>query len=431
MATVRNAYDFKELMRFADQIDLCAKCGLCTFFCPVYQEERDEATVARGKNRLLKELIDGETDFTEFFIEYFDKCLTCRRCVMYCPRGIETDKLITAVRADIVKVKGLPKTKRAVFRYLMSDRIRFAKTVKALSKVQWIIPKRMGKMRHIPEFVFALGKGREIPHIANRFLREEVPEIVSPPKGVETKLRVGLFIGCAIDFIYPQVGKTMINFLTQNGVEIVIPKEQECCGIAVYASGDLETARNFARNTLKTFDGLDNLDAIVTGCATCATSLKQGYLDYLVETEADREKYEKLSQKVRDITEFIIDVLKPAPASYKRALPENTKVTYHDACHLSRHLKITKQPREFIKSIPDLEFVEMEGADDCCGMGGSFNVYYYDISKKIADHKMKNIEKTGADVITTDCPGCLIQLNDGVARNKMSQKVMHIMELVK
>ena len=155
------------------------------------------------------------------------------------------------------------------------------------------------------------------------------------------------------------------------------------------------------------------------------------YRKFLADTPEREEAYAKFGDKVRDITEFLVDVLKLPTSAYKAA-PEvkGKRVTWHDPCHLNRHMGIQGQPRQILKSIPDIEYVEMPNADRCCGMAGTFSVYFYDLSKQIADKKMDFIDATGADIVVTDCPGCEIQLIDTTIRHQKPVKVMHIMELL-
>jgi len=300
--------------------------------------------------------------------------------------------------------------------------------VRFASRFQGIfMPKTEGTIRHLSLFLSALGKGRHIPQIAPKFLRQSVPEVNKPPAGVETKYTVGYFTGCMTDFVFPELGKKIINFLTRNGVEVVVPRSQGCCGAPVFlGAGDFATGRKMADVNVKAFK---DLNYIITDCATCASAMNE-YSKFLADTEEKKREYMDFAGKIKDITEFLVDVLKLPPSAY-RVAPEckGKTVTWHEPCHLGRYLGIKEQPRKILKSIPDIKYVEMPDADRCCGMAGTFSIYFYDLSKKIADKKAASIESTGADIVVTDCPGCQIQLIDSTTRHGMPQKVMHIMEL--
>jgi glycolate oxidase iron-sulfur subunit len=416
--------ELKKIEKFADQ---CMKCGFCTFFCPVYQEDRVETAVARGKNYLTKLVLKGEQEFTPEMGEIIGKCLLCKRCVVNCPAKAQIDRVVVGARAQMVKDKGLPWIKNFAFRKVMSNRKAFGRYVKLASKFQWIFPKGEGNIRHLPDFLKALGQGRHIPEIAKTFLRDQVKEVNKPQTGGQPKMRVGYFMGCATDFIYPDIGLKVIDFLTKRGIEVVVPKEQNCCGAAIYFSGDMETGRAMATDNIKAFK---DIDYILTACGTCSSTLKD-YKVYLPDNEEQQKAYDEFAKKVKDITEFVVDVLKLTPEDLKlRKEFEGKTATWHDPCHLVRYQNIKDQPRQILKSLKGLKYVEMPNADLCCGMGGSFSVYHYDITKKIADKKMDGIKATGADIVVTACPGCMINLIDNAARHKMPQRVHHILELV-
>jgi glycolate oxidase iron-sulfur subunit len=421
---MRELKELKKIEKFADQ---CMKCGFCSFFCPVYQEEHVETGVARGKNYLTKLVLRGEQEFTKEMGEIIGKCLLCKRCVVNCPAKAQIDRVVVGARAQMVKDKGLPFIKNFAFRKVMSNRKAFGRYVKLASKFQWLFPKGEGNIRHLPDFMKALGQGRHIPAIAKVFLRDQVKEVNKPQTGGQPKMRIGYFMGCATDFIYPELGLKVIDFLTKRGIEVVVPKEQNCCGAAIYFSGDMETGRMLAADNIKAFK---DVDYILTACGTCSSTLKD-YKVYLPDNEEQQKEYDEFAKKIKDVTEFVVDVLKLGPEDFKLKKEfEGKTATWHDPCHLVRYQNIKEQPRQILKSLKGLKYVEMPNADMCCGMGGSFSVYHYDLTKKIADKKMDGIKATGADIVVTACPGCMINLIDNVARSKMPQRVHHILELM-
>ncbi len=420
----------EELEKWKDNLELCTKCGYCTFWCPLYQEQQLESSVARGKYDMLRQLLAGKQEYTPEFADNLNRCMLCMTCTEHCPEKTQTPPVIVAARADKVKAKGIRFPYNIVYRWLIPHRTLFGNVVRLASWFQGIfMPKTEGTIRHLSLFLSALGAGRHIPQVAPKFLRQIVPVVNKPPAGVETKMRVGYFTGCMTEFVFPDLGKHIVDFLTRNGVEVVVPKEQGCCGAPVYlGAGDFDTGRKLADTNVKAFAGFDY---VVTDCASCTSALKD-YVKLLADTPERKEAYAKFADKVKDISEFLVDVLK-LPASAYQAAPEvkGKKVTWHDPCHLNRHLGIKEQPRQILKSIPDIKFVEMTRPDWCCGMAGAFSIYYYDLSKKIAAKKMETIKESGADIVATGCPGCEIQLIDNTIRNKIPVKVMHIMELLK
>ena len=402
------------------------KCGFCSFFCPVYQEEKVETAVARGKNYLVRQVLAGQQKFTDEMGTIIGKCLLCKRCVANCPAKTQIDRVVVGARAQMVKEKGLGFIKNFAFRKVMANRKAFGRYVKMAKTFQFLMPKTEGKIRHLPDFLKGLGQGRNIPELADKFLRDQVKRVNKAQNG-PAKMKVGFFSGCAMDFVYPQLGLKIIDVLTKHGCEVVVPEEQSCCGAAIYFSGDFVTGRMLAEENVKAFK---DVDYIVTGCGTCSSTLKD-YQKYLPDTEDQKKRYEEFEKKVKDSTEFLIDVLKIKPEEFKLKKEfEGKTATWHDPCHLVRYQNIKEQPRAILKALKGLKYVEMPNADMCCGMGGSFSVYHYDLTKKIAKKKMDGITSTGADIVVTACPGCMINLIDNVLQNKMPQKVHHFLELV-
>ena len=416
--------DLKELEKIGQYADQCMKCGFCSFFCPVYQEEHVETAVARGKNYLTKLILKGEQEFTPEMAEIIGKCLLCKRCVANCPSKTQIDRVVVGARAQMVKEKGLGFVKGFVFRKAMADRKAMGRYARLMKAFQWLMPKTEGHVRHMPDFIKSLGR-RNFPELAKTFLRDRVKPVYTPTGA--PKMRVGFFMGCATDFVYPELGLKLIDFLTRRGVEVVVPQEQNCCGAAIYFSGDFETGRKLAEQNIKAFEGLDY---IVTACGTCSSTLKD-YQKYLPEDEGQKERFEAFGKKIQDSTEFVVDVLKVKPEELKlRKEFEGKTATWHDPCHLVRYQNIKDQPRAILKGLKGLTYVEAANADLCCGMGGSFSVYHYDLTKKIAAKKMEGIKATGADLVVTACPGCMINLIDSVLQHRMPQKVYHLLELV-
>ncbi len=416
------------LSRCEGQLETCTKCGFCMSACPVYAEEKTESSVARGKLMLVRALLAGEIGLTPELAEKLNRCTLCGTCRANCPAGTDVPELITAARAELAARQGVSFPFNLVYRYLLPRRRLFGWTLRLASWFQGLfLPKTRGTIRHLSFFLSALGKGRHIPQIASKFLRQSVSEVNRPPQDVKTIARVGYFTGCMTDYVFPEAGKKLIGFLNRNGIEVIVPRGQGCCGAPVFlGAGDFKTGRRFADTNVKAFA---DVDAVITDCATCASAIKE-YVSCLADTEERRRDYAAFADKVHDITEYLVDVVKLPPEAY-RVRPEfrGKTVTWHQPCHLGRYLGVQEPPRKILKASPDIKYVEMDEADRCCGMAGAFSVYYYDIAKKIADRKVKNIVATGADVVVTDCPGCEVQLIDATTRNKAPHEVRHIMEL--
>ena len=241
--------------------------------------------------------------------------------------------------------------------------------------------------------------------------------VINPSKSGKTIKRAGYFIGCATNLIFTGVADATIRVLTSNDVEVVIPEGQVCCGIPVYTSGDLKNARKLAESNLRTFRGLD-IDCIVTDCASCSAAQKHEIEELMGVRPFDVPVY--------DLNEFLVNVIE-----IKRdfiELPLN--VTYHDPCHLGRGQDIYSEPREILKMIPGLNFMEMEDADDCCGGAGTFSYTHHELSRKVGARKVKNIRKTGADFVATPCPSCTMQIDDLLNHEGMNVRTIHHVQIL-
>jgi glycolate oxidase iron-sulfur subunit len=334
--------EFSEIEKFKADLDRCTKCGFCMSSCPVYREERVESSVARGKIMLVRALLDGSLTLTDEMAEQLNKCTLCLTCSQNCPAGAQVPAVITAARADKVAKKGVPFPYNLIFRWLLPRRRLFGSVVRFASWFQGIfLPKTEGTIRHLSFFLSALGRGRHIPQIAPRFLRQSVPEVNRPPAGVPVKYTVGYFTGCMTDFVFPELGKKIITFLNRNGVEVVVPRAQGCCGAPVFlGAGDFATGRRFADTNVKAFK---DLEYIVTDCATCASAMKD-YVKFLADNEERRKAYQEFAVKIKDITEFLVDVLHLPPSAYRVAAEfRGQTVTWHEPCHLGRYLGIKEQ----------------------------------------------------------------------------------------
>ncbi|MBT4484288.1 MAG: hypothetical protein HOC71_11510 [Candidatus Latescibacteria bacterium] len=230
-------------------------------------------------------------------------------------------------------------------------------------------------------------------------------------------MRVGYFIGCATNLIFTDVADATIRVLTENNIEVIIPRGQMCCGIPEYTSGDFKNSKKLAEANLRTFRKLD-INCIVTDCASCSSALKHEIHEIL--------GVDKFDVPVYDLNEFLMNVIE-----LKRDFCEvPMKVTYHDPCHLKRGQNIYKEPRELLKMIPGVEFVEMKDADACCGGAGTFSYTHHELSRKVGARKAENIRNTGAEFAATPCPSCTMQLNDLLNNEGMKVRTIHPVQIL-
>ena len=405
----------------------CIRCGLCLAHCPVYKEILLEEAAPRGKVQLSRCLDEGKLELNEEMKEvFYSTCLLCGSCVANCPSGVHGDHLFSGVRWRAKQKYGIDWKKKLMFQILANKWI----MSKSAALGGWARRNFSGPAIEKKLKAGALTVDR-IPPFNKKVFSDTVPEVVSPKTG-KARAKVLYFHGCATEYVFGDIGGAVVDVLTKMGVEVIIPKGQGCCGLPIFMSGDRETSVSIIREALKLFARPD-VDAVIVDCATCGAALKNEYPHLLKDlkelgekvTDEELKAAELLSKKMMDVTVFI--------EAHKDWLPKlggngkKIKVTYHDPCHLVKGQKVSAQPRNILKSIPDVEYVEMPGANDCCGGGGSFQVEHADTSAKITKRKTDNAEATGAQVVATCCPGCNVTISNHI---NPAIKVLHPVQLL-
>jgi glycolate oxidase iron-sulfur subunit len=253
-----------------------------------------------------------------------------------------------------------------------------------------------------------------------RGTRHKLPDVVTA-RG-ERRAHVAYFLGCVQGVMMAEGSKATVEVLAENGCDVVIPSNVKCCGMPMVGYGFKDTAREMARHNIDLLLGL-NVDAIVTDCATCGSSLKE-YAHWLADDAEYAERAEQFAAKVRDISEFLAEIgIRPPKGRV------DARVTYHDPCHLCRAQGVRQQPREMLRAA-GVELVEMEGADTCCGSAGTQLITHYHTSVGVLDRKMDSVAETQAEVVASGCPGCQMQLTLGVKRRGLEAKVVHPSQLL-
>ncbi len=408
----------KTIKDFEKVIRECVKCGVCQAHCPAYLVEKKEGAVARGKVSLAAALLDGATDLEERLQQDISMCLMCGSCVNKCPNKVPTHEIVGAIRREITDNQGLSLVGRSISTLLGSKPL-----MTGLSKGGALLSPLV--LKKIPEssglrlrFPAPFMKGRTMPQVAFRSLFDRVPEYI---EGRPSKPVIGFFAGCSISYVYPEIGEQMVRILKGLGCSVYLPRSQKCCGIPALSSGNGRLVEDLAENNIAVFKKRE-VDYIVTACASCNGGIGEYY-------STMKEDYGDFTDKVIDFSvlleqQGLFEKLQAMPKWEKR-----TKVTYHDPCHLKTQ-EITREPRELLQSLPNIDFVEMEGADACCGLGGTFSVYHYESSKAIGKRKIPGLKESKAELIATACPGCIIQLQDTINHANLHVKAVHILELL-
>ena len=407
-----------------EEVSKCNRCGFCQAHCPIFEITRDERSVARGHNVQVRKLAEGTLEISEDFKDPLFECLLCKACVANCFPAVRTDRNVIAGRAEYMKRVGQPRLMRFLFHRLLPDHAKLAPYVRLAA---------MGKKSGITKLARAMGIlswfGKDldkvegiVERLPTSFFRERSPRGSQQPKG--GAIRVAYFVGCGFNFVLPQVSEATVEVLQNAGASVQIA-DNGCCGLPAYGYGDLEAARKMAQKNIEILEKT-GADVVVTECGSCSAFLKE-YPDLFGDDPAGKTRAERLAQKVQGFSEFMQNRISlSAPTKFLSG-----KVTYHDPCHMSRYQKVIQEPRTLLKRIPGLAFVELPEADRCCGAAGSYNVMHYEQSMKVLDRKIEMLKKTGADILATECPGCIIQLAYGVRRAGLKTRVLHLSELIR
>ena len=398
-----------------DMINRCFRCGLCRSVCPSFEEIGLESASPRGRVQFAKAVLTGTADMDEAIQVRMLDCLNCMRCSEVCPADVRTNEIVLAARAELAKKGELNLIKKLVFNTVMKSPffMSFFAGMASLGQ-KWFYDSNRILEALVPKF--AGMEDKKFPTLALKQSTGRWPVVIPAKSGKNIK-RAGYFIGCATNLIFTDVADATIRVLTENDVEVVIPRGQVCCGIPVYTSGDFKNARKLAETNLRTFSKLD-IDCIVTDCASCSAALKHEIEELLDVSSFDVPVY--------DLNEFLINVIE-----IKRNFGEvPMKVTYHDPCHLKRGQDIYEEPRDLLKMVPGIEFIEMEDADRCCGGAGTFSFTHHELSRKVGARKVVNIRNTGAEFVSTPCPACTIQLDDLLNHEGINVRTIHPVQVL-
>jgi glycolate oxidase iron-sulfur subunit len=398
---------------------------MCQAVCPVFAETMNEGDVARGKIALLENLSHEMIKDPEGVQEKLNMCLLCGSCAANCPSGVKVLDIFLKARVIVNTYMGLPAVKKAIFQGLLTKPGVFNSVMDLASKFQGVFTKPANEVigSSCSRIDLSIIEGRHFMPLAKKPLRKLEPSRNTRPG--KSGYRVAFFPGCVIDKIFPNVGQAVLKVLTHHEVGIYMPSGQACCGIPALASGDKGSFDKLVKRNLEIFEK-ENFDYLLTACATCTATMHELWpLMSGDKTQSMQDRIAAMSAKVMDVNQFMVDVLKVSmPVS-----GHGTKVTYHDPCHLKKSMKVFEQPRALLKTNPNVEFVEMADADRCCGCGGSFNLQHYSVSKSIGDQKRDNIVASGAQVVATGCPACMLQISDMLSQHKDQIAVKHVMEI--
>ncbi|MFP5213782.1 MAG: (Fe-S)-binding protein [Acidobacteriota bacterium] len=423
--------DMKQLARLMNELDdqliTCMRCGMCQSVCPLFAETGRESDVARGKLALLDGLVKEMFKDPQGVSDRLNKCLLCGSCAANCPSGVKVLDIFLKARSILTGYMGLNPVKKAIFKGMLARPEFFDRLLEWSAKLQGFFVKPVDELigTSCARFVSPIGDRHFRALAADPFHKTTGAKNIPARK---SGLKVGFFVGCVIDKIFPRIGDAVMKSLDHHGVGVVIPENLGCCGIPALSSGDTETFNRLVRHNLALFSK-ESFDYLVTGCATCTSTIKKIW-PLMAEGLTEREKTQlsDLSQRTLDISQFLVDKVSGF-APMKDCDKGKSSITYHDPCHLKKSLGVAAQPRAVIQANPAYAFKEMAEADRCCGCGGSFNLQHYDISASIGKRKRDNIVNSGCDTVATSCPACMLQISDMLSQAGDRIRVKHAIEI--
>lgn len=377
-----------------DAIQNCVHCGFCLPTCPTYQVMGEEMDSPRGRIFLMKEVLEGKLEL-EAATPYIDNCLGCVACVTACPSGVEYGELLTPFRALAEEKRERSFFDKTLRRFVLETlpyphRFRLAATLGQVAKpFQKLIPGRMGDMLNLlPD---------RVPKA------EKLPETTSA-KG-KKRARVALLAGCAQQVLAPDINSATLRVLAKNGVEVIIPQQQGCCGALAAHTGAMWQAKDFAKHNLQAFGNLDDYDAIITNAAGCGSGLHEYPL--WLKGEAEEDSAKAFASKCQDISVFLanLEIETPPPPS------KDITVAYHDACHLAHAQGVMFEPRSLLKNIEKVSLKDIPDGEVCCGSAGTYNIERPDTAFELGQMKAKNVMTTQPDYVVSGNIGCMTQLS--------------------
>ncbi len=406
-----------------ERVRSCIHCGLCLPKCPTFRALTHEGDSPRGRIWQIKEATLGLVAFDDpHFQTHTYQCFNCRACETACPSGVEFGSIMEMARAHTPPQNRRDRLVRAILLNGLlpyPGRLRLAgfafRTITAL-RIPALL-RMTGLWRALP-----LGKFAAFPPPGDRSpLAAPLPQRI-PAQG-ERRARIGLLRGCIQDQMFRGTNRRTALALAVNGCEVVIPRDQICCGALASHAGEAATAHHLAERTLETFRRA-GVDAVVVNAAGCGSNMKEYDLQLRTDSRR-REEGHAFSKTVRDASEYLVSLGLRPPTR-----PIRLKVTYQDPCHLIHGQKIHKQPREILRAIPGLEMVELKEADWCCGSAGVYNLTHPELAEEALAWKVQNIVESGAEAVVSANPGCIVQIAMGLQRAGHDIPVVHVMDLL-
>lgn len=394
-------------------IDACVHCGFCLQSCPTYLTLEDENDSPRGRILLMRSALEGALGLDDPSLEtHIDRCLGCRACETVCPSGVPYGHLLEATRATMAEKRRLPFVARTIlWVFARPTSLKLAMAMSRLFRATRL-PALLSSLNGRFGFAMAMlasteSKGARTSYVAS---------------GDGSRGRVALLLGCVMEGLLTETNRATERTLTVNGYSMVDARGQMCCGALHAHAGDLANARELARANIAAFEN-SGAEYVCTNAAGCGAMMKE-YAHLLADDPEWSERAARFSPRVRDVSELLV------AAGPKHGAKVPVKVTYDAPCHLLHAQRIADPPLAILRSIPQLQLVPLAGAEHCCGAAGIYNLVEPETSNTVLAPKLRNIDATGAALVATGNPGCLMQIGAGLRRASSTARVVHPVDLL-
>ena len=397
---------------------------MCLPTCPTYDETKFERSSPRGRIRLMREVADGRLDVTETFAEEMSYCLGCLACQTACPAGVDYGTLLENARGEVERRGVIGGPARRLFRWAnFSVLFRHPRLMRVVGRSLWLYQKlgvqsalrKLGVMKLLPRQLQVMEAAT--PTVVTPFSNARIAPVETPTS--PAKYRVALLSGCVQDLLFSPINRATADVLLANGCEVVTPRLQYCCGSLHAHNGELELARDLARKNHDLYD-VEKFDAIISNAGGCGSHLKK-YAELLHHDSEYHARAVAWDRKVRDVSEWLVEIGCRAPQENANApgagRPGSLRVTYDASCHLLHGQKIAAQPLALLKLLPGVDLVPLAESDWCCGSAGVYSITQPEQSAKLLGRKLEHIAATGASVLASGNPGCLMQIENGMRRD--------------
>jgi len=421
----------------------CMHCGMCLPTCPTYNVAKLESSSPRGRIRLIKSVSEGKLEINDTYLNEISYCLDCQACETACPAGVKYGAIVEAAREEVSRQNLEPLKVRAIRRFGLNFVVANQPILKIVARLIYFyqasgLQKFLHEIGAFKILGGSLGAVDQMsPKFSKRFSSDMMSEIYTPSEPV--RYRVLLPLGCLMDVAFADINSDTLDVLLQHGCEVIIPRNQGCCGSLHAHNGEQKKGKELALKTMELFKNYE-YDFLISNSAGCGAYMKEyGHLFGSQTHEVTESKSNEVtesksnevvsddnfpaifSSKVKDISEFLFETgFRAENYNY------DGRITYHDACHLAHTQKVTKAPREIIKSVDGIEFTELNEASWCCGSAGIYNVARYDDALNFLVRKMGNLKATGSEIVVMANPGCMGQIKHGTDKYDHKMEVLHL-----